>query len=139
MSIENVRAAIATAFSAGSFFASDKIGWENMDFRPPAGSAWAAFHFVPTQPEVYTLGESGRDQMDGFVQIDLSFPLNAGPAAALQKADSIRQTFKAGSKFQSGGQTVVVRSCGHNQGRILENCYRIEVTIFFYAHITRAT
>ncbi len=139
MSVKAIRDAIASAFIAGAFFDADKINWENTAFNPPASTPWAKFDFVPGQPFVYTLGSNGKDQVDGFAQIQLNYPLNAGSKPALDKATAIcsHASFKAGSKLTNSGQVVVIKTAGHNQGRVMTDYYRVDITINFYGHIQR--
>lgn len=137
MSFSNIRSALAQAFVNGAFFDADKIAWENVPFVPPNDVAWCAFHFVPSQPDVATLGDAGRDEVTGFVQLDLNYPSGLGDKDAADKFDALRNVFTAGAKFSYNGVEAVIRSCGRSNGRIVNNCYRVPVTIAFYSQINR--
>lgn len=137
MSRASVRSALAQAFISGAFFSSTAIAWENVAFTPPNGSPWARFFFVPSQPAVVTLGTNGADEITGFVQVDLNYPLGTGDGAAQAKYDAMCAVFKAGARFAHGGETVIIRSCGRSQGREIDNTYRVSVTIYFYSQVNR--
>lgn len=138
MSLADARNALAQGFTDGNFFPPADVAWENVTFAPRTGDKpWAKFTFVPTQPFPDTLGQGGLDRVDGFVQIDLNYPIGDGDSAAMDMYVEIAARFKAGARFTSNGQTVVIVSCGRSQGREFSGFYRISVTINFYAQIQR--
>jgi hypothetical protein len=137
MSLSKVRSALVKAFTDGAFIATEKVAFENMAFETPASGAWASFHFIPNTPEVATLGAGGRDECRGFVQVDLNFPTGSGDKAAGDMADTIKNVFKAGARFAYSGQEVIIRSVGRSQGRVVNNFYRVSITINFYAQLIR--
>lgn len=137
MSMANVRSALADAFEDGGFFTATAIAWENASFSPPADAPWARFTFVPARPDAASLGTGGMDEVTGFVQIDLNYPQGTGESVVMGKYDSLRNTFKTGSRFSYGGDTVIVRSCGRSPGREVDGVYRVSVTIYFYSQIQR--
>ncbi len=137
MSVVKVRNALAQTFKNGSFFADDKVAWENRPFTPPKDEPWATFWFFPVQPVVASLGAGGADEQRGFAQIDLNYPQGDGVADIGAKAVAIGIVFKAGARFAYSGQEVVILSCGCSEGRIVNGYYRVSITIQFYAHITR--
>lgn len=135
----NAQSAMTKAFIDGNFFAKTKTQWPNMKFEPPASGAWAAFWWIPNEPSVATLGRDGDDDVDGIVQIDLNFPLNAGIKETNDKADAIRTRFVAGSRWSYSGQEVVVKSCGAGSGSVDKGFWKTPVTIMFYARINRSS
>lgn len=137
MSLSNVYQALRVAYLEGNFFTSAKTEFENLAFTPPTAEAWASFYFVPSQPVVATLGTRGDDRYDGFVQIDLNYPLNSGANPVRAMGDSITNRFTAGRRFSYSGQEVVIVSCGCSQGRVVNSFYRVSVTVVFYAFVTR--
>ena len=135
MSLSNIKSALVNAYVTGGF--GVPTAYENKNFEPDNSNAWAAVSLVPNQPSVATLGDSGTDSHDGFLQIDLNYPLDGGDGDALAKADEIRTHFKAGAKFSYGGQTVVISSCGRSRGREVQGMYQIILTINWYARTAR--
>ena len=73
-------------------------------------SPWGELFFLPNQPEVATLGDSGTDAQDGILQINLSFPLNQGRKATRDAIDLLRAYYKAGRSFLYQAQSVSIRS-----------------------------
>lgn len=135
MSLTNIKAALVNAYVTGAF--GLPTAYENRVFDTTPGVPWAAVHVLPAQPDVFTLGSSGRDEHTGILQIDLFYPLNTGDGAILAKADAIRTYFKAGTDFDYNGQTVTIRNSGRSGGRRDEGWYSIIMTIEWYAYTTR--
>lgn len=136
MSDANVRSALTQAFVNGAFFSSSNVAWENKKFDPPA-NPWARFTYIPNQPEVATLGDEGQDELTGILQIDLNYPQDNGLKDVSDKYESIRTIFAPGNIFTHAGQWVRISSCGRSHGRIVDNYYRVTITIMFYAYINR--
>lgn len=111
--------------------------FENQPFVPPEGKHWAQVHFVPNLPVIETLGDQGQDLVNGFVQVDLNYPPGTGSAQARQDFERIRAALPGGSRLRYDGQEVVIRNVGRSQGRILNNWYRVHVTVSWYALIPR--
>lgn len=137
MSQQKVEQALLTAYRAGNWFSDSETQFENRTFTPPNAARWAAVWFLPTQPVVATLGDGGDDRLDGIFQIDLYYPQNKGSGTAGAMADTIRNAFTAGHRLVYQGQEVVIVNCGRSQGRIENNCFKIVVSVSFYAYLTR--
>lgn len=137
-SILKIRAALTQAFIGLDLFDDDAMQWENQKFTPPTDKAWGSFYFLPSQPGVATLGPDGADNQEGLVQIDLNHAPDSGSAIAEAQVESLRNLFTAGARFVYEGQTVTVKSCGRSQGRIVNNFFRVSVSVYFYAHINRS-
>ena len=116
-------------------------GWplaeENKSFRPQGGRKWAAVSFLPRQPAAAALGEDGPDEVRGLVQIDLNYPVGLGAEQPRHDFELIRRTFYAGARFYHDGQAVLTTNCGRAVGQIEDGCYRVPVTISWFAHIER--
>ena len=137
MSFTDSRSALFSAFKDNDFFDETVISFENRKFVPPDVGPWAALYFMPTQPVCATLGEGGTDRMDGILQVDLNYPTDAGEAEVNLMFENIRDVFKCGARFAYQNQEVIIKSCGRNTGRIVNNFYKVVVTIQFYTHIIR--
>lgn len=138
MSLTKAQSALIKAFVDGAFFPAANVEQPNVLFNPPSNAAWARLHFVPAQPTVATLGGGGTDRVDGFLQIDLNYPLNKGTKPSDDMFEALRLLFTAGARFTYSGQQVVVVSCGRSQGRTDNGFWKVPVTVVFYAHITRS-
>lgn len=137
MSFSNVKLALINAYIGGNFFDEAHTAYQNKKFTPPTGEPWAQVTFVPAQPTVATLGLGGRDRITGFLQIDLNYLTDTGEQAADAMFNRLRNLFTVGSRFVYGGDEVVIRSCGCSQGRIVNNYYKVSVTVYFYSDIQR--
>jgi hypothetical protein len=111
--------------------------FENMTFEHPEKSKWMQVSFVPNDIVIANLGDEGNDFVDGFLQVSLNYPVGQGDSEARTDFESLRSYFYGGAGLSSGGQQVIIKSCSRNQGRIFENWYRIDVSIFWYAYIPR--
>jgi hypothetical protein len=132
--ITEVRTALVQGFMDAVFVAPDHLAQENVKFVPPEGETWIKLTFVPVQPVVATLGSTGSDRVDGFLQADVNTPEGEGEAAAGALVDSIRDRFYAGSHWGSA----TIKSCGRSQGRNVNNFYRVSVSIMFYSQLKRS-
>lgn len=135
MSLATVQAAlIASATTALGAIATEQ---ENVKFTPPTNTKWAKVSFLPATPVVETLGSAGQDRADGVLQIDLNYPIASGNGAARTDYEAIRAVFPAGSRHTNTGQVVMVTRTGRSAGRIVDNYYRVSVSVFWYALIPR--
>lgn len=137
MSLDYVRAALEKQVVIG-LPSNHDIAWVNEEFTPPEADEWARVSFVPSQPFVFTLGDEGNDQVDGFLQISLMFPQGLGTQVSYKRFDGLRDVFYAGAKYTFESQDVVIRSCGMSQGRNDDGWYRVDVTVFWYAFLSRS-
>ena len=111
---------------------------DNAPFDKPTGKTpWAAAFIQMNQPSVATLGAEGQDAHDGFLQIDLNYPLNTGEAAVTAKADELTDFFKAGKRLAHSGVELMVTSCGRSRGREVDGWYRVSMTIAWRARVSR--
>jgi hypothetical protein len=113
------------------------VSRENVEFTKPTDAKWAALYYLPNRPTVFTLSDAGQDMGDGILQVDIHYPTGTGDEAADDDAETFRAAFKAGQKLVSGGQGVVIQSCGRSPGRLEDNWYIVSVTIGWYALISR--
>lgn len=135
MSISTVQSALLT--SAATALGAIPTEHENVKFTPPTNAKWAKVSFLPAIPAVETLGSAGLDRADGVLQIDLNYPLTTGNSAARADYEAIRAVFPAGSRHTNTGQVVTITQSGRSQGRIVDNYYRVSISIFWYALIPR--
>lgn len=103
----------------------------------PTDSPWASVFVLPNQPSPATLGSEGQDAHDGVLQIDLNYPLMAGEADVMSKADELSSFFHAGKNLVSGATGLTVISCGRSRGREVDGWYRVSMTIAWEARVSR--
>lgn len=136
MSVENVRAALATAYLAATNLATE---WENVTFTAPKGAPWNSVQFAPNVPVPVTCGPDGEDEATGYFQVTCCCPKGKGEKLALEQVTLLLTTFKTGSKFTYGGQEVLVTSAGRAPGFASQEWYKIPFTVFFLARHNRNT
>lgn len=132
MSLVLVRQALEVALAAMSPALS--TAWENDPFTPTPGAAYQAVFLMPARPEHVEIGRAYTER--GYLQINLNYPLNAGPGAAATRAELIRATFYRGRSFTAGSVTTHIDATPEiGPGRTEENTYFLPVKIPFYAHV----
>ena len=135
MSLSAVQSALLGAIQGP--LAGWQVAYPNIDFVIPDESEWARVSFVPNPPSVATLGDAGEDMVDGFLQIDLNYPLGVGDSESRAMFETLRQAFPAGTRVADAGQVATIISCGRSQGRLSDNWFVVSVTIGWYALIQR--
>jgi len=132
---KNISQALIDRYRAGAFFTDALTSYENAAFvKPSITTPWASVFIVPNQPSVESFEADGHT---GFMQVDVNYPANTGTGAAITKADSVAQYFKAGTRIAYGGQQVQIQSCGRSQGRPVDGWYRVSLTINWTAYVPR--
>lgn len=136
MSSVLVRRALEVALAAMA--PSIAYAWENTPYTPVVGTPYAGVFLLLAQPANNEVG-GNLYREEGFLQVSLAYPLDAGPGAAAARAELIRTTFKRGSSFTASGVTVnIERTPEIAPGRIEEDRYVLPVKIRFYAHVVGA-
>lgn len=133
MSLPAVRAALEIALAA----MSPALGtsWENGEYVPVPGTPYQRVWLMPAEPANVEIGPRYTEQ--GLFQIDLAYPLNAGPSAATARAELLRTTFPRGASFTASGVTTSIeRTPEIRPGRVEDDRWIVPVRIRFYAHIT---
>lgn len=138
--MSDIDKALIAAYTAGAF--SLPTEYENYNdpdnpLPPTDNTAWARLWHVPARTTAATLGSAGKDEHTGFLQIDLNYPRGTGDGAAKAKAEAILAYFKIGASFTHNSQAVLVSSNGRSQGRNVDGWYRISLTIYYRARVTR--
>jgi hypothetical protein len=133
MSAVKVRSALETALAAMSPALS--TAFENAPFTPTVGTPYQRATLLLAQPANDEFSSTYREE--GFLQVDLAYPLSDGPGAASARAEMIRTTFPRGASFTASGVVVnIERTPEIMPGRVEEDRFIIPVRVRFYAHIT---
>lgn len=134
MSALKVRNALETALNGMS--PALATAWENHAYTPVAGTPFQRVTVLLAEPVNAEIGRSGLYMEQGFMQVDLAYPLNAGANAATTRAELIRTTFYRGASFTASGVTVTVeRTPEIMPGRVDEDRFVVPVRVRFYAHV----
>ncbi|UPT52971.1 hypothetical protein [Hafnia phage yong3] len=75
------------------------IAWKNKKFVPDQKKVWLKVMLAPTSESMVTLGDSGHNELPGFYQVAIFSPLNTGTQKQSEILDSLRKTFKLGTRF----------------------------------------
>jgi hypothetical protein len=134
MSALLVRSALEVALAAMT--PSLATAFENAPFAAVAATvAYQRVTVLLAEPANPVVGP-GFHTEQGFMQVDLAYPLNAGPGVATARAELIRSTFYRGASFTASGVTVnIERTPEIMPGRVEEDRFIVPVRIRFYAHI----
>lgn len=131
MTLTLVRSALEVAVAAMSPALS--TAYENAPFTPVNGTPYQRVWLMPNTPDNPEMG--GWMTERGILQIDLCYPLNAGPSAATARAELIRTTFHRGASFTASGVTTTIeRTPEIMPGRVEDDRFVVPVRVRFFAH-----
>lgn len=99
--LASVRAALETQLATLAPFAT---AYENVTYAPVVGTPYQQVTLLPATPDNPEMGPGYTEQ--GLFQINSFFPKDAGPAAAMARAEAIRDAFPFAASFVNGGITV---------------------------------
>lgn len=132
MSLQAVRSALETALNGMT--PAVATAWENVPYEPVVGAPYQAAYLLSAEPDNIEMNASHIER--GLMQVNLFYPLDAGPAAAEARAELIRATFYRGRTFTASGVvTHVEKTPEIAPGRIEDDRYLKPVRIRFYALI----
>lgn len=117
--------------TVGGVFAT---AFENAPFTP-ARDPWQRVNLLPARTSNPTYGDSHKREL-GLLQVMLHYPLNAGSAAALARAEVIRSGFPRGLVLSEGAVRIMINespsiSAGVNDG----TWYQVPVSIPYIADV----
>ncbi len=131
MSLLAVRNALETALNAMS--PALATAWENSPYTPVNGTPYQRVYLLAAEPDNPEMG--GHVTERGFMQITLCYPLDAGPNAAMTRAELIRTTFPRGAAFTASGITTQVERTPEIAPALIEDDrYCVPVRVRFFAH-----
>lgn len=131
MSLLAVRNALETALNAMS--PALATAWENAPYTPVNGTPYQRVYLLAAEPDNPEMG--GHVTERGFMQITLCYPLDAGPNAAMTRAELIRATFPRGAAFTASGITTQVERTPEIAPALIEDDrYCVPVRVRFFAH-----
>lgn len=125
-----VRVALETALAAAS--SGFPTAYENTPYTPVVGTAWQAAYILFAEPDNPEIGARYTER--GVLQINLFYPLDAGPGAAETRAETLRTAFAYGTALTSGGvTTIIVKTPEIGPGRVEDDWYVKPVKVRFEA------
>lgn len=137
MSSLSIRAALETALAAMT--PSLATAHENAPYTPVAGTPYQHVSLKMARPVSMEQGQRWH-RHEGFMDVQLRYPLGVGPGAAQTRAEAICTTFYAGRALTAGSVTVTIDRTPHiAPGWVDEDRYHLPVRIHFWANIRSAT
>ncbi len=125
-----VRVALETALAAASV--GFPTAYENVPYTPTPGTAWQAVYVMFAEPDNPEIGTRYTER--GVMQVNLFYPLDAGPGAAETRAETLRSAFAYGTSLTSGGvTTIIVKTPEIGPGRVEDDWYLKPVKVRFEA------
>lgn len=108
MSIKNVHAVLQSAVA-------DIAGLPTLQRENTRNTnqqaAWSRFSLLPAETSQATLGDTGKERLNGLAQIDIFTPVDTGVTTALTKAELILAAFPRGTELTISGQIVRIDRC----------------------------
>jgi hypothetical protein len=124
----NMSPALATSFENAGYMNADGTAG-----TPDAATPYQRVTLLLAEPANVEFGPGYTEQ--GFLQVDLNYPLAAGPHDATARAELIRSTFHRGASFTASGVTVnIERTPEIMPARVEEDRFIVPVRIRFYSH-----
>ncbi|MCO1337121.1 DUF4128 domain-containing protein, partial [Microbulbifer sp. OS29] len=102
--------------------------YENDGYEPNVGTPYVAVYNLPADSGQDTIGEIGRDERIGILQVSIFYPVGKGRGDALAMADQILTHFKAGSTPEYSGQIVKIQSSTASPGRVVDGWYQLDIS-----------
>lgn len=139
MSQTKVKAAVIDAVNKRltALDANVKVAWPNKAITPPTSSRWFSVSYFAGKTAARTLGPQGDNEVRGFVQVDVNVPTNSGDKEQNDALTALEAWFTEGRRVTLNGQTVTITSSERSNGRNAESCWRISLSIYFYATYQR--
>ncbi len=112
-------------------------GYPNRDLKEKPDGLWVSLENIRGISTVATLGDAGRDNHPGILQINVNFPLNKGTRDVNLTCDSLAAAFPAGASFSNQGVTVKVSETTVDEGREVEGYWRASVSVSYFSRLSR--
>ena len=111
------------------------IAYENGDYEPTAGVAYAEVETFVNDVSAFSLNDS--DQTDGYLQVILRYQEGGHSIDAKAMADTILASFAIGQRITYDGQSVTVRQKSRAKGASEAGWYKLVLRVFFTAVLPR--
>ena len=132
MTIELDQALVKT-FIDGAF--GLPIAYENEDYKPKAGTAYAELEVAKNPENGFTLND--LNDITGFLQIGLNYPTGAGAIPAKTMETTIAATYPIGAVLTYGAQSLEITGIQRPSPAPRDGWYRRLLRINFVAHLPR--
>jgi len=125
--------ALVQSFIDGAF--GLPIAYENDDYSPIAGTAYAELEVAENAENGFTLNDLNDET--GYLQIGLNYPTGAGAIPARAMETTIADAYPIGTVLTYGGQSLEVTGVQRPSPAPRDGWYRRLLRINFVAYIQR--
>jgi hypothetical protein len=130
-----VRRALETQLASVS--SGFPTAYENVKYEPVTGTAWQATYMMSAEPLNPEMGNGWMER--GYMQVNLFYPLDAGPGDAETRAETIRDAFPRGATFVADGvSTLIERTPEIGPGRVDDDWFIKPVKIRYFSSLLRS-
>ena len=112
---------------------SRDVAFENIKHEPTTGTMYLRPTVLPADTEQAGIGASGKEQHQGFFQIDVFSPIDDPKATALNEADSIADYFSRELTLTYNGISVRLREISMGQASRESAWFMVPVLIDYYS------
>ena len=109
------------------------IWWENVGGTPNAALPYLAPTFFPVNTKAAGIGSYAQNRHDGFMQVMVHAPANAGRILADSIADQIASGFKRGTSLRIGTTSLTISAVSRTKAQVDAAWYRIPLSITYIA------
>ncbi len=132
MSIATIRKILETELA--SVMPKLETAYENKEMRPTAGAPYQRVYLLTAAPDNPEIGPGYTEQ--GIFQVNLFYPLDAGPGDVTTRAELIRDHFPFAASFASSGVTVNITATPEiGPARTEDDRFMVPVKVRFQARI----
>lgn len=135
MSQLNIQRAFLTAFVTTNSVFSLPAAYENRDYKPTPGTAYAELLFIPNEEVPLSLKDS--NETTGLFRVILRYPVNQGSGNAFAKAQEIVDAFPIGSELSYSGTKLRIMRSQLQRGLVEDGWFKVNVTFRYVALLTR--
>lgn len=120
------------------------IQWPNLPIQnggtnyEPNNEPWIRVTILNMDDGTPTLGENGRDQVVGAMQVDVFTPKGSGDIKAYQITDELRAILNRGKTLEYNSQFVRITSADSRQGTDEPDWYSQIINVEFTSYLTRS-
>lgn len=129
----DVQAALDTKLKT---FTGAPIAYQNVPYKPQAGTTYVRASFIPAETTQASLGESGKDETNGIYQIDVVVPRGSGRP---QLIDAVADLFKRGTVLTYNSVNIRVRSVSMAPAILEDEWYFVPISVNFQTYTEART
>jgi hypothetical protein len=120
MSFTSQNSAIRSRFHT-NWGTDPPVKYDNMDFTPPANSAFVEISIIDGDQVPVSVGSSVLYRNLGFISVNIHVPLNTGTKAINQYEDTVAGIFRSQQFSGITCRNVTVNTVGEVNGRFVKN------------------